>query len=202
MVARSRLPLPTSRTSSNMTACMGVGTGRAHAKRVRWNRNPRADPPQIDRRHRVRCEPADSGCRGQRVHGRCTNEAIRTNSRGYRRPLGLCRHRRRCSPVAFCRPSLAARPAQGQRTHRRVVQTGCAVERATHVVRHDPEKFEEFTRRYHEELRNPERVQALDHLYELAARASLTLLSASKAIDISQATVLAAMIGHRSHRRR
>jgi len=55
---------------------------------------------------------------------------------------------------------------------------------------HDPERFEEFTRRYHEELQEPERAEALEHLRALAADRRLTLLTASKAADISEAAVL------------
>jgi uncharacterized protein YeaO (DUF488 family) len=53
-----------------------------------------------------------------------------------------------------------------------------------------PERFEEFTRRYHEELQEPERAEALEHLRALAADRRLTLLTASKAADISEAAVL------------
>jgi uncharacterized protein YeaO (DUF488 family) len=59
---------------------------------------------------------------------------------------------------------------------------------------HDPAKFEEFTRRYGAELEQAERVQALQHLRDLAADRRLTLLTASKDVDISEATVLAAIL--------
>lgn len=59
---------------------------------------------------------------------------------------------------------------------------------------HDPERFIEFTRRYHEELAEPERAEALAHLRTLAKDRNLTLLTASKAVNISEATVLAAML--------
>jgi uncharacterized protein YeaO (DUF488 family) len=60
---------------------------------------------------------------------------------------------------------------------------------------HDPERFPEFTRRYRQELTEPERAEALAHLRTLAKnRKNLTLLTASKAVDISEATVLAAML--------
>lgn len=60
---------------------------------------------------------------------------------------------------------------------------------------HDPERFPEFTRRYRQELTKPERAEALAHLRQLAkGRKNLTLLTASKAVDISEATVLAAML--------
>ena len=55
---------------------------------------------------------------------------------------------------------------------------------------HDPAKFEEFTRRYCAELEDPERAEALQHLRELATGHRLTLLTATKNPDISQAAVL------------
>jgi uncharacterized protein YeaO (DUF488 family) len=59
---------------------------------------------------------------------------------------------------------------------------------------HDPAKFEEFTRRYGAELEQDERAQALQHLRDLAANGRLTLLTGSKAVDISEAAVLAAIL--------
>jgi uncharacterized protein YeaO (DUF488 family) len=59
---------------------------------------------------------------------------------------------------------------------------------------HDPERFAEFARRYREELTQPERAEALAHLRTLAKDRNLTLLTASKAVDISEATVLAQML--------
>ena len=59
---------------------------------------------------------------------------------------------------------------------------------------HVPERFEEFTRRYQEELTEPARAEVLTHLRHLARRGTLTLLTASKAVDISEATVLAAVL--------
>lgn len=59
---------------------------------------------------------------------------------------------------------------------------------------HDPERFTEFTRRYREELTEPERAEALAHLRALARDRNLTLLTASKAVDISEAAVLAEML--------
>ena len=59
---------------------------------------------------------------------------------------------------------------------------------------HDPERFAEFTRRYQQELTEPERAEALAHLRGLAATSPLTLLTASKAADISEAAVLARLL--------
>lgn len=56
---------------------------------------------------------------------------------------------------------------------------------------HDPERFEEFGRRYRTELAEPERAEALVHLRELAAHGPLTLITATKDAAISEAAVLA-----------
>ncbi|MGO4187933.1 DUF488 domain-containing protein [Pseudarthrobacter sp. TAF60_1] len=60
---------------------------------------------------------------------------------------------------------------------------------------HDPAKFHEFAQRYKGELEAPARRQALDHLRELAKAQRLTLLTATKAAGISEAQVLADLIG-------
>jgi uncharacterized protein YeaO (DUF488 family) len=59
---------------------------------------------------------------------------------------------------------------------------------------HDPERFEEFSRRYRAELQEPERAEALQHLRELASHRTLTLLTAAKRADISEAVVLAELL--------
>lgn len=59
---------------------------------------------------------------------------------------------------------------------------------------HDPERFAEFSRRYRSELSAPERAAALDHLRELAQGGSLTLLTATKQPEISEAAVLAELL--------
>ena len=59
---------------------------------------------------------------------------------------------------------------------------------------HDPERFEEFTRRYHAELRDPERAKALKRLRELAEHGPLTLITATKTPQISEAAVLADLL--------
>ena len=60
---------------------------------------------------------------------------------------------------------------------------------------HDPAKFEEFARRYRAELEDPERAEALQHLRELANGHRLTLLTATKNPNISQAEVLCDLLG-------
>ncbi len=61
---------------------------------------------------------------------------------------------------------------------------------------HEPARFAEFTRRYHAELKEPGRSDALAHLRELAKHRTLTLLTATKRPDISEAQVLAEMLRH------
>ncbi|MGA7087779.1 MAG: DUF488 family protein [Candidatus Dormiibacterota bacterium] len=60
---------------------------------------------------------------------------------------------------------------------------------------HEPSRFAEFTRRYHLELKQADRSAALDHLRELARAGTLTLITATKQPEISEAAVLAAMLG-------
>ena len=55
---------------------------------------------------------------------------------------------------------------------------------------HDPDKFDEFSRRYREELRDDDHTEALTQLKDYAQKNKLTLLTASKRDDISDATVL------------
>jgi uncharacterized protein YeaO (DUF488 family) len=59
---------------------------------------------------------------------------------------------------------------------------------------HDPERFEEFGRRYRSELKEPERADALAHLRELAKGRLLTLLTATRQPEISEAAVLAELL--------
>lgn len=56
---------------------------------------------------------------------------------------------------------------------------------------HEPGKFAAFRRRYEQELQAPERAGALDHLRHLATAGPLTLLTATRDIEHSQAAVLA-----------
>ena len=60
---------------------------------------------------------------------------------------------------------------------------------------HDPDKFEQFSQRYRDELESDaEQSAALAHLRDLAAKGALTLITASKRSDISEATVLADLL--------
>jgi len=59
---------------------------------------------------------------------------------------------------------------------------------------HDPERFEEFGSRYRAELEEPERAEALRNLRDLARQGTVTLLTATKHADISEAVVLAELL--------
>jgi uncharacterized protein YeaO (DUF488 family) len=59
---------------------------------------------------------------------------------------------------------------------------------------HEPLRFDEFARRYRAELKEPERAEALQHLRELAKKQTLTLLTATKHAEISEAVVLADLV--------
>ncbi len=59
---------------------------------------------------------------------------------------------------------------------------------------HEPERFDEFTRRYRDELTHTEKANALDHLRDLAHHSRLTLLTATKTPSLSEAAVLATIL--------
>ena len=56
---------------------------------------------------------------------------------------------------------------------------------------HQPDRFDEFRRRYLAELRDPGRAAAVDHLHALSRKGPVTLLTATRDADHSQAAVLA-----------
>jgi uncharacterized protein YeaO (DUF488 family) len=62
--------------------------------------------------------------------------------------------------------------------------------------RHDPAKFGEFRDRYTAELAQPGPQAALGRLRALATEGPVTLVTATKDIDISQAAVLAQLLQH------
>lgn len=64
--------------------------------------------------------------------------------------------------------------------------------------RHDPAKFAEFRRRYLAELAEPGPREALGRLRVLASSGPLTLLTATKELSLSQAVVLAELLGETS----
>jgi uncharacterized protein YeaO (DUF488 family) len=59
---------------------------------------------------------------------------------------------------------------------------------------HVPERFEEFAARYRQELEDPERAAALRYLRLMTSHGRLTLLTATKRVEISQAAILAEML--------
>ncbi len=59
---------------------------------------------------------------------------------------------------------------------------------------HDPDRFAEFGRRYRAELDDPGHADALQHLRELAQQRTLTLLTATRNADTSEAAVLAELL--------
>lgn len=60
---------------------------------------------------------------------------------------------------------------------------------------HDPTRFDEFVARYRAELTEPGRAQAVTALRERYANRELTLLTATKQLELSHATVLAEVLG-------
>jgi uncharacterized protein YeaO (DUF488 family) len=56
---------------------------------------------------------------------------------------------------------------------------------------HEPAKFSEFKQRYADELRDSEREQAWQHLVDQAGKGPVTLLTATKDLERSEAAVLA-----------
>ncbi len=66
---------------------------------------------------------------------------------------------------------------------------------------HDPDRFAEFAERYRRELRSDDEAgEALAHLRDLAGAGRLTLLTATKDVDRSQAVVLAETLGQAASR--
>jgi uncharacterized protein YeaO (DUF488 family) len=63
---------------------------------------------------------------------------------------------------------------------------------------HDPEKFGEFRRRYAAELAQGAPRAALEHLATLTAAGPVTLLTATRDVEHSQAAVLAELLRHQA----
>jgi uncharacterized protein YeaO (DUF488 family) len=59
---------------------------------------------------------------------------------------------------------------------------------------HQPAKFAEFTRRYQTELAEPDRAEALRHLHDEAQSGPVTLLTATKDLEHSEAEVLVQLL--------
>lgn len=63
---------------------------------------------------------------------------------------------------------------------------------------HQPERFDEFVTRYHDELRTPQGAAALERLRELTrGKKAITLVTATRDVDGSQAAVLAKLLNQR-----
>lgn len=65
---------------------------------------------------------------------------------------------------------------------------------------HDPDRYAEFRRRYLAELRDPARQQAVQRLRETASHDRVTLLTASRDLEHSQAAVLADWLNDKESR--
>jgi uncharacterized protein YeaO (DUF488 family) len=59
---------------------------------------------------------------------------------------------------------------------------------------HDPARFEEFAGRYKSELEGPAQAAAFETLQARCRRETVTLLTATKALELSHAVVLAAVL--------
>src|SRR6476646_4467454 len=59
---------------------------------------------------------------------------------------------------------------------------------------HDARRVDEFARRYREELDEPQRAVALQHLRDVARTRPLILLTATKDVDISHAAMLSELL--------
>ena len=60
---------------------------------------------------------------------------------------------------------------------------------------HQPERFGEFSKRYRAELRRRDAAAAVSDLVQIAKRRRVTLLTASRDLDHSEAAVLASHVG-------
>jgi uncharacterized protein YeaO (DUF488 family) len=59
---------------------------------------------------------------------------------------------------------------------------------------HDPARFEEFSGRYRSELEGPAQAAAFENLQARCRRETVTLLTATKELELSHAVVLAAVL--------
>jgi uncharacterized protein YeaO (DUF488 family) len=75
-----------------------------------------------------------------------------------------------------------------------VVQERRASDELRKWYSHDPDRFAEFGRRYQLELQDPQRAEALAHLRGLAKDRQLTLLTATRQPELSEAAVLAGLL--------
>lgn len=61
---------------------------------------------------------------------------------------------------------------------------------------HQPDRLQEFVRRYLEELQDTEHQAALERLRQLAEKGTVTLLFSAKDAKLSHASVLAQLLNH------
>lgn len=61
---------------------------------------------------------------------------------------------------------------------------------------HEPDRFDEFARRYRHELEHPGRAQAYARLDEMTQDGTVTLLTATEDTDVSEAAILADLLNH------
>lgn len=66
-----------------------------------------------------------------------------------------------------------------------------------HWYNHQPERFDEFVTRYQDELASPEGAAALQELRTLTRGRAVTLVTATRDVDGSQAAVLARLLDKR-----
>ena len=59
---------------------------------------------------------------------------------------------------------------------------------------HDPELFDEFSARYRVELADRVKSRIMSHLFAVARHGNLTVVTASKAVEISEAAVLVSIL--------
>jgi len=64
---------------------------------------------------------------------------------------------------------------------------------------HDPERFDEFVTRYRSELAGPEQARELQQLRDLATAGHVTLLTATRDPEISEAAVIAEVLDGPRH---
>lgn len=62
---------------------------------------------------------------------------------------------------------------------------------------HAPDKFDEFRKRYEQELAEGEAAEAFAELKKMAGGSEITLVTASREVEISQAAVLADLLDRR-----
>ena len=59
---------------------------------------------------------------------------------------------------------------------------------------HDPDLFDEFSARYRAELEDSVQARIMVHLFAVARHGNLTMITASKALEISEAAVLVSIL--------